>query len=59
MILTLPLLRTPEAEYFSSLLPSGTNRRRFRARDAWPRVSDYVNSMKLEASKNLAVLAGL
>jgi len=54
MILTIALLRTPEAD-FSSLLPSGTNRRRFRARDAWPRMSDYVNSMKLIALPAVAV----
>jgi MFS family permease len=55
MILTVALLRTPEAEYFEALPASGTNRRRFRARDAWPRVSDYVNSMKLIALPAVAV----
>src|SRR4051812_19065274 len=48
-VLTIALLRTPEAESFRSLPASDMNRRRFRARDAWPRVSDYVNSMKLIA----------
>ena len=38
-VLTLALLRTPEAESFRSLPVSGTNPKRFRARDAWPRVS--------------------
>ena len=54
-VLTVALLRTPEAEHFRSLLPSETNRRRFRARDAWPRISDYVNSMKLIALPAVAV----
>ena len=53
VILTLALLRTPEAEPFRSLSVSGTTR--FRARDAWPRVSDYVTSIKLIALPAVAV----
>src|SRR5947208_5470411 len=48
-ILTAALLRTPEAEFFSAQLPRGTRRARFRARDAWPRASDYISSISLIA----------
>lgn len=54
-ILTAALLRTPEAELFAPLPASGTNRRRFRARDVWPRASDYVSSIKLIALPAVAV----
>jgi len=54
-ILTIALLRTPEAEPFASLPATETSRKRFRARDAWPRVSDYVNSIKLIALPAVAV----
>src|SRR6266566_7745594 len=43
-ILTTTLLRTPEAEFFTPQPDSGMNRRRFRARDVWPRASDYLSS---------------
>jgi MFS family permease len=36
-ILTATLIRTPDAEFFTRQSASGTNRNRFRARDAWPR----------------------
>jgi MFS family permease len=54
-ILTTALLRTPEAGSFRSQPPAGTNWRRFRARDAWPRASDYVSSIKLIAIPAVAV----
>ncbi len=54
-VLTAALLRTPEAEFFAPQPGSGTNRRRFRARDAWPRASDYVGSLKLIAIPAVAV----
>jgi MFS family permease len=34
---------------------SGTNRNRFRARDVWPRASDYVSAIKLIAIPAVAV----
>jgi len=55
MILTVALLRTPEAEFFTPQPASGMNRRRFRARDAWPRASDYVSSILLIAIPAVAV----
>src|SRR5262249_36418912 len=54
-ILTVALLRTPEAEFFAALPASGTNRNRVRARDAWPLVSDYVSSIRLIALPAVAV----
>jgi MFS family permease len=54
-VLTLALLRAPEAEIFPAQPETGTNRRRFRARDAWPRASDYVNSFLLIAIPAVAV----
>jgi hypothetical protein len=43
-VLTVALVRTPEAEVFA---PSclGSRSGRFRARDAWPRVSEYISTM--------------
>jgi MFS family permease len=55
-VLTMALLRTPEAEAF--LPRSGeiaSPRRRFRARDAWPRAADYVNAVKLIVLPAVAV----
>ncbi len=53
-VLTAALVRTPEAEVFAP--PSATARSgRFRARDAWPRVSDYVSSISLIAIPAIAV----
>src|SRR4051812_18381006 len=54
-ILTAALLRTPEAEFFTPQPTSGTNRTRFRARDAWPRASDYVSAITLIAIPAVAV----
>ena len=54
-ILTAALIRTPEAEFFTPPPASGTNRNRFRARDAWPRASDYVSAIKLIAIPAVAV----
>jgi MFS family permease len=53
--LTAALLRTPEAEFFAPQPAGGANRRRFRARDAWPRASDYVNSVMLIAIPAVAL----
>ena len=54
-VLTTALRRTPEAEFFTPQPASGTNRNRFRARDAWPRASDYVSAIKLIAIPAVAV----
>src|ERR1041384_2477221 len=54
-ILTAALLRTPEAETVVTQPADGTNRRRFRARDAWPRASDYIAAIGLIAIPVVAV----
>jgi MFS family permease len=54
-VLTVALLRTPEAEIFPAASETGARGRRFRARDAWPRASDYVNSFLLMAIPAVAV----
>ena len=54
-VLTTALLRTPEAEFFTPQPASGATRNRFRARDAWPRASDYVSAIKLIAIPAVAV----
>jgi MFS family permease len=54
-VLTSALLRTPEAETFTPQPAGVAGRRRFRARDAWPRVSDYVSSIKLIAIPAVAI----
>jgi MFS family permease len=54
-ILTAALLRTSEAESFMPQAASGINRTRFRARDAWPRASDYLSSIKLIVLPAVAV----
>ena len=54
-VLTIALLRTPEAEIFGSRPADGTARARFRARDALPRASDYVSSIMLVAIPAVAV----
>ena len=46
-VLTVALLRAPEAEFFAPPSEAGTVRARFRARDAFPRLSDYLNSLIL------------
>jgi MFS family permease len=54
-ILTAALLRAPEAEVFTPQSAGAAGRTRFRARDAWPRASDYVNSVLLIAIPAVAV----
>jgi len=54
-VLTIALLRTPEAEIFGARPADGTARARFRARDALPRASDYVSSIMLVAIPAVAV----
>jgi hypothetical protein len=48
-VLTIALLRTPEAEIFGPRQRDGTGRVRFRAHDALPRASDYISSIMLIA----------
>jgi MFS family permease len=54
-VLTIALLRTPEAEIFGPRPAEGTGRPRFRARDVLPRASDYVSSIMLVAIPAVAV----
>jgi MFS family permease len=59
-VLTIALLRTPEAEIFGvrpdgARPADGTARARFRARDALPRASDYASSIMLVAIPAVAV----
>jgi MFS family permease len=53
-VLTIALLRVPEAEFFPPS-QSETGRARFRARDAWPRISDYISSIMLMAIPAIAL----
>src|SRR5215471_10894963 len=46
-VLTIALLRTPEAEIFGTGRRDGRGLIRFRARDALPRASDYISSILL------------
>jgi len=54
-VLTIALLRTPEAESFGPSSRDGTGRARFRARDVLPRASDYISSIMLVAIPAVAV----
>src|SRR6202047_5135643 len=54
-VLTVALLRTPEAEIFGPRRQYGTGRVRFRARDALPRASDYISSIMLIAIPAIAL----
>jgi MFS family permease len=54
-VLTIALLCAPEAEFFAPPRQEGTGRARFRARDVWPRVSDYLNSIMLIAIPAIAL----
>ena len=54
-VLTIALLCAPEAEFSGPHRPDGTGRPRFRARDAWPRASDYANSILLIAIPAIAL----
>ena len=55
VVLTLALLCAPEAEFFDPRAGDGTGRPRFRVRDAWPRASDYANSIMLVAIPAIAL----
>jgi MFS family permease len=54
-VLTIALLRAPEAEFFAPPRDDGAGQARFRARDAWPRLSDYLNSIMLIAIPAIAL----
>jgi MFS family permease len=54
-VLTIALLRTPEAEIFLTRGRDGRGQARFRARDALPRASDYVSSIMLIAIPAIAL----
>src|SRR5262249_53275922 len=54
-VLTVALLCAPEAEFFAGPREAGAMRARFRARDVWPRLSDYANSMMLLAIPAIAL----
>jgi MFS family permease len=54
-VLTFALLFAPEAEFLDSEAKGGARRPRFRARDAWPRASDYANSIMLIAIPAIAL----
>jgi MFS family permease len=54
-VLTIALLCAPEAEFFAPPQQGGTIRVRFRARDAWPRASDYLNSIMMIAIPAIAL----
>jgi MFS family permease len=54
-VLTIALLRTPEAESFEPSSGDGTGRAGFRARDALPRASDYISSIMLVVIPAVAV----
>jgi MFS family permease len=54
-VLTIALLRTPEAEFFAPPRHEAATRARFRARDVWPRLSDYLNSLMLLAIPAIAL----
>src|ERR1700730_13738275 len=54
-VLIVALLCTPEAEVFASPHEEGAARARFRARDVWPRFSDYWASLMLLAIPAIAL----
>jgi MFS family permease len=54
-VLTTALLCAPEAEFFPSPRDAGAARARFRARDVWPRLSDYADSLMLLAIPAIAL----
>jgi len=54
-VLTIALVRTPEAEIFGPQHRDGKGRARFRARDALPRASDYISSIMLIAIPAIAL----
>ena len=55
VVLTIALLRTPDAEIFGTRPAEGRGRTRFRARDVLPRASDYVSAFMLVAIPAVAV----
>jgi MFS family permease len=54
-VLTIALLRTPEAEIFGPGRSDGSRRVPFRARDVLPRASDYISSFMLVAIPAIAL----
>jgi MFS family permease len=54
-VLIVALLCAPEAEIFASPHHEGAVRARFRARDVWPRLSDYWASLMLLAIPAIAL----
>jgi MFS family permease len=54
-VLTVALLCAPEAEFVAGPRERGPVRARFRARDVWPRLSDYANSLMLLAIPAIAL----
>jgi MFS family permease len=54
-VLTVALLYAPEAEFFAPPRDEGAARARFRARDVFPRLSDYLNSFMLLAIPAIAL----
>jgi MFS family permease len=54
-VLTIALLRTPEAEIFGPRRNDARGRARFGARDVLPRASDYINSFMLIAIPAIAL----
>jgi len=54
-VLIVALLYVPEAEFFASPHEEGAARARFRARDVWPRFSDYWASLMLLAIPAIAL----
>ena len=54
-VLTIALLRTPEAEIFGPGQSDGSRRVPFRARDVLPRASDYISSFMLVAIPAIAL----
>jgi len=54
-VLTIALLRAPEAEIFGPGRGDGRRRARFRARDVFPRASDYISSFMLIAIPAIAL----
>jgi MFS family permease len=53
-VLTVVLMRAPEPEFFAAPREEAA-RARFRARDVWPRLSDYGNSLMLLAIPAIAL----
>src|SRR5690348_4121659 len=54
-VLIVAVLLAPEAEFFASPHEEGAARAQFRARDVWPRLSDYWASLMLLAVPAIAL----